>query len=83
METLSNMVGTTSRLVQLKALLEIIADEIDKRPGSRDLASLAKQYRETLREIEALENEQTEGDEISKILAGFDGVADTHSAHSS
>lgn len=57
------------RLAQLKALLEILADEIDQRPGARDLAQLSKQYRETLKEIEEIEGAENKDDEISEILA--------------
>lgn len=60
--------GKKSRLDQLKTLLEIVADEIDKRPGSRDLASLAKQYRETLKEIDEIEGMNSGDDEIDEIL---------------
>lgn len=59
-----------NRLTQLKALLVVIAEAIDQGPGSRDLASLAKQYRETIREIEEIEGAHNDGDEISAILAG-------------
>lgn len=71
------------RLDRLIVLRDILDEAISGCESKRDLAALSRQYRDTLKEIEALENEQTEGDEISKILAGFDGVADTHSAHSS
>ena len=57
-----------SRLEQLKALRDILADEIDSRPGARDLASLAKQYRETITEIEQLEGADDTDDELSEIL---------------
>ena len=57
------------RLTQLKALLEVLAAEIDDKPGARDLAQLAKQYRETLKEIEEIEGAETTNDEISEILA--------------
>lgn len=56
------------RLAQLRSLAEILADEIDQRPGARDLAQLARQYRETIKEIEDIEGE-TSNDEISEILA--------------
>ena len=59
-----------ARLVQLKALLEILAGAIDDGPGARDLAQLSKQYRETLAEIEQIEGAEPSGDEISVILAG-------------
>ena len=58
-----------ARLVQLKALLEILAGAIDSGPGARDLAQLSKQYRETLAEIEQIEGAEPSGDEISEILA--------------
>lgn len=58
-----------SRLNQLKDLAEILADKINADPGARDLAGLAKQYRETLREIEEIEGNNGEEDEISRLLA--------------
>ena len=57
------------RLSQLKALLEVLAAEIDEKPGARDLAQLSKQYRETLKEIEEIEGAEPKNDEISEILA--------------
>ena len=66
---ISEQLGNT-RLSQLKALLEIIANAIDEGPGARDLAQLSRQYRETLKEIEEIEGAETDGDEISEILAG-------------
>ena len=57
------------RLAQLKALLEILANAIDAGPGARGLSQLAKQYRETLMEIEQIEGAEPSGDEISEILA--------------
>ena len=58
----------TDRVSQLRALLEIIADAIDSRPGARDLASLSKQYRETLAEIEAVEGNAPKNDQIEELL---------------
>ena len=60
----------SSRIEQLRELLLILAKEIDDRPGARDMASLAKQYRETLKEIEELEGAEDDTDEIAKLLAG-------------
>lgn len=62
------MDNNASRLAQLKELLGILAEAIDQRPGARDLAQLAKQCRETLREIEDIEGVETD-DEIGDILA--------------
>ncbi len=56
------------RLEQLKGLLTILADEIDQRPGARDMAQLARQYCEILKEIEEIEGMTDDGDEISEIL---------------
>lgn len=58
-----------SRLDQLKALRDILAEEIDERPGARDLAQLAKQYREVIAEIESIEGVNKNGNEVSNILA--------------
>ena len=75
MATMKEIVNSGSRLEQLKELLEILADEIDLRPGARDLAQLSRQYRETLKEIEEIEGAVEENDEIGNILSGraFDG----------
>ena len=59
-----------TRLEQLKELLRILADEIDERPGARDLAQLSRQYRETLKEIEEIEGGLDDGDQIAELLAG-------------
>lgn len=57
-----------NRLTQLKELLKILAETIDGRPGARDMAQLAKQYRETLSEIEQIEGGKDEDDELAEIL---------------
>lgn len=62
-------VTSADRLTQLKALLEILAEQIDRQPGARDLAGLAKQYRETLIEIEEIEGARSNDDEIGTLLA--------------
>ena len=58
----------TDRLTQLKALRDILAAKINDDPGARDLAQLAKQYRETLKEIEEIEGGEHGEDEIEKLL---------------
>lgn len=60
----------TSRLTQLKALRDVLAAKINDDPGARDLAQLAKQYRETLKEIEEIEGGEHGEDEIEKLLNG-------------
>ena len=59
-----------SRVEQLKELLLILAKEIDDKPGARDMASLAKQYRETLKELDEIEGNDGDEDEIAKLLQG-------------
>ena len=77
MPALSDVVNNATRLVQLKELLVILADEIDQRPGARDLAQLSRQYRETLKEIEEIEGAENNGDEIAEILAERDAAGKT------
>lgn len=62
---------TKSRLEQLEELVKILADEINARPGARDLAQLSKQYRETLAEIEMIkkDGQNDAEDEIARLLA--------------
>ena len=57
------------QLTKLKALLAILAEAIDAKPGARDLAQLSKQYRDTLAEIERLEGGDNDDDDIGAIIA--------------
>lgn len=61
-----------SRLDQLKTLAHELAVSIDlaclTEKNIQYAASLAKQYRETIAEIEAIEGTETTDDEISEIL---------------
>ena len=57
------------RLKQLKALAEVLATSIDNCADERALPTLAKQYRDTIREIEEIEGSESHGDEIGEILA--------------
>lgn len=56
-----------TRLEKLKELEKSLKIALDK-ADSRNLAPLAKQYRETLGEIEELEAAQTDENEIEKLL---------------
>lgn len=58
-----------NRLEQLKKLRDMLAKAIDKCESMRDLATLSRQYRETIREIEEIEGVENDGDEIGAILA--------------
>lgn len=61
-----------NRLGKLKALAELLAEEMDKVKYSKDLPPLAKQYRETIREIEELDGGAKEEDELSDLLKARD-----------
>jgi hypothetical protein len=65
------MVNTVNepRVEQLKELLLVLAEQIDSKPGARDMASLARQYRETLKEIEEIEGTTDNDDDIGQLLA--------------
>ena len=67
------------RLTQLKALLVVIAEAIDGGPGARDLASLARQYRETIKEIEEIEGATIHDDEIAEILSEREAAGESRS----
>ena len=56
---------------RLEKLKDLEADlyELMKRANSRSIAPLAKQYRETLREIEEIEGAEQNDDDISEILS--------------
>lgn len=70
------MVNTVNepRVEQLKELLLVLAEQIDSKPGARDMASLARQYRETLKEIEEIEGTTDDDDDIGKLLAERDAA---------
>ena len=66
---MASMVSVTkdgTRLEQLRTLAEIIASHIDEDDGSHSMAQLARQYRETIAEIAALE-EDADDDRIAAI----------------
>lgn len=65
------------RLEKLKALAELLAEKMDDVKYIKDLPPLAKQYRETIREIDELEGGTESDDEISEILSGRDGMSDS------
>lgn len=60
-----------SRAEQLIELRGKLALAIDSCESMRDLASLSKQYREVIKEIEEIEGGESE-DEIADILKGRD-----------
>lgn len=72
-----------SRVQQLKELARVLAGGIDSCDDPKALPAMAKQYRETIREIEDLEGGAQDGDEIGDLLAerradGKPGAVRTH-----
>ena len=61
-----------TRLEKLKELERNLYEAMGK-ANSRSMASLARQYRETLREIAELEGEDDDGDAIADIIASKAG----------
>ena len=58
-----------ARLEKLKELEDKLYTEMQM-ASSKEIAAIAKQYRETLKEIEELEGNNVEEDEIEKLLKG-------------
>jgi hypothetical protein len=61
-----------SRLEKLKELEQMLYGMMQK-ANSRAISSLARQYRETIREIEEIEGATDQSDEIAEILNNRDG----------
>lgn len=55
---------------KLKELARILAETIDEAKYAKDIPVLARQYRETLEEIELIEGNDGDEDEIAKLLQG-------------
>lgn len=68
MADLKTATSGKDRLEMLKTLAAILAADIDECESSRDLAALSRQYRETIREIDAIENGEDSNDEIAAII---------------
>lgn len=66
-----------TRLEKLKQL-EIVLQEAMETADEKSLASLARQYRETLKEIEEIEGAHDDTDEIAKLLSS-DGESGANS----
>ena len=56
------------RLSELKQLAEVLSFAIDGCESMRDLAALARQYRETLREIDEIEGGESVDDGVTEII---------------
>ncbi len=57
---------------QLEQLAMELAAQIDSPDDKHSMAQLARQYRETIREIAELEEEDDDGDAIAKLIAKRD-----------
>ena len=66
------LTDAATRVEQLKALRDILAEAIDECSSMRDLAALSRQYRETIRELEEIEGTHDDNDAIGDILASRD-----------
>ena len=64
------------RLKKLKELEAKLYAELQN-AESRSVAAIARQYRETIREIEEIEGGNAADDEIGEILSGRDGMSDS------
>ena len=69
MAKLEGITEGKSQLEMLKALALVLADQIDSGLPPKDLGPIAKQYRETINEIEQIEGMTDSDDEISEILS--------------
>lgn len=72
MESMRAVTKRGKRLEMLRNLALVLADAIDLADGQHSMAQLARQYRETIAEIESLEG-VADDDELAKALAGADG----------
>lgn len=64
-----------SRLAKLKALESDLRAALDD-ADAHNIAQIARQYRETLREIEELEKDDDDLDEIARIIANRQPASD-------
>lgn len=71
---MATVTGNGSRLEQLENLAKVLAKQIDVcanglEDGAKLMPPLAKQYRETIKEIEEIRGVADDDDEISQILS--------------
>ena len=69
MAKLKGITKNESRLEMLKALALVLADQIDSGWPAKELRPIAKQYRETINEIEQIEGMTDRDDESSESLS--------------
>ena len=69
----TSVILTMERLEKLRELELKLYTEL-QRAESRSVAAIARQYRETIKEIEEIEGSDSGEDEIEKLLNGRDGM---------
>ena len=69
MERMTSVTCDGTRLEQLRTLALVLAEHIDRGDESHSMAQLARQYRETIREIAELEGDDDDGDAIAQLIA--------------
>ena len=69
MPKMKTVTSRGDRLKQLQTLAKVLAANIDECENPSALPPLAKQYRETIREINDIMGDTDNGDEIGEILA--------------
>lgn len=72
-----SQVDGKDRLSRLKDLRDVLESAIFECESKRDLAALARQYRETIKEIEELEGADAVDDGITEILAAREANGNT------
>lgn len=65
---MKELTSTGTRLEQLKGLAAVLADQMDGDVDPKCLASIARQYRETVREISELEGDGDDVDEVTEVI---------------
>lgn len=68
-ERMASVTCDGTRLEQLKTLALVIAEHIDCGDDTHSMAQLARQYRETIREIAELEGDDDNSDTIAQLIA--------------
>lgn len=66
--SLKSITTTGSHLEQLKQLALMLAEQMDAKPEPRVLAPIARQYRETINQINLIEGGDDDNDDIDAII---------------
>ena len=75
MPSMTEVTRDGTRLEQLQQLALVIAASIDMGDESHSMAQLARQYRETIREIAELQGDEQD-DIVSQLIANGEAGAD-------